>query len=208
MDGTDTELERLQAEVKRLQAERDRWHRLADRYADDRDAMAKSLTEASENLERARDSADAAWSLVSDWRGYAEAAEHALAAEGQERDAIVRLEVERLSGHTPKRRGRPPSWSAEAEAEVERLHRAGASIRQIAADLHTNKSQVHRVIARVRHQQAEAAERARLVAIADGRSPAQREALGAKRAAERRPVEPFDADRAECYFEYLRNRPT
>jgi Trk K+ transport system NAD-binding subunit len=52
--------------------------------------------------------------------------------------------------------------------------------REIAAELHASKTQVHRVIVRVRQQHAEAAERARLIAIADGRSLTQRDARAAK----------------------------
>jgi hypothetical protein len=59
----------------------------------------------------------------------------------------------------------------------------------------------------VRRQQAEAAERARLTAIADGRSPAQRAARVAKKIAERRPIEDYDPVRAERGHEYLRNLP-
>ena len=138
------------------------------------------------------DSCDLAWEHAEFWQEYAEATEAELEEERRERDAVIRLEVERLTGREPKRRGRPPSWSPDSEAEVERMHRGGASIRPIAAELHTSKTQVHRVIARVRQRQAEAAERARLIAIADGRSPTQRAARAAKHAAERHPIEDYD----------------
>ncbi len=68
------------------------------------------------------------------WRELVEAARAALEEERNERDALVRLEVEQLTGQAPKRRGRPPStWTPESEARLEQLHREGASIRQIAA---------------------------------------------------------------------------
>ena len=85
------------------------------------------------------------------------------------------------------------------------MHKGGASIRQIAADLHTSKTQVHRVIARVRQRHAEAAERARLTAIADGRSPTQRAVGAAKQAAKRHPIEDYDPTRAERACERLRD---
>ncbi len=59
----------------------------------------------------------------------------------------------------------------------------------------------------MRQRQADARERARLTAVADGRSPTQRAALVAKRAAKARPIEDYDLVRAERGAEYLRNLP-
>ena len=125
--------------------------------------------------------------------------------ERRDRDALVRLEVDRLTGREAKPRGRPPVFGPDSEAEIERRHRDGASTRAIAAELGMGKTQVHRVIARVRRQQAEAAERARLEAVAAGRSPAQRAARAAKQAAGRRPIEGFDPSQAERGYDYIRN---
>ena len=145
--------------------------------------------------------------MVAFWIEASETADAELEEERQARDALIRLEVDRLTGREPEPRGRPPSWSPDAEAEVERLHRAGASIRQIAAELGSSKSQVQRVVARVRRQHAEAAERARLTAIADGRSPAQRAARVARQAAEQHPLQDYDVSRAKRGLEYLDNLP-
>jgi hypothetical protein len=177
------------------------------RDAKEREALEEKLTERDQMLEHERDAAAAAWNVVECWEEWCKAAEAALEEERQQRDELIRLEVDRLTGREPKRRGRPPSWSADSEAEVERMHRAGASIRQIAADLHASKTQVHRVVARVRRQQVEAQERAQLVAIASGRSPKQRAAWAAKQTAKRRPPEEYDPARAERGVEYLRNLP-
>jgi hypothetical protein len=192
-------------ELDRLREERDRFRALWLRAADERDALSEKLTEMDGQLERAHDRESLAWEHGEFWQGCAEAAEAALEEERGERDALIRLEVDRLTGREPKRRGRPPSWLPDSEAELECMQRTGTSIRQICAELHMSKSQVHRVIVRVRQRQAEAAERARLVAIADGRSPTQRSARAAKRAAERHPIEKYDPDRAERAREYLRN---
>jgi hypothetical protein len=152
-------------EAQKLRDERARYRDLWLHAADERDALAEKLAERDEMLEQAQDREDLAWEHAEFWR------EHA---------ALVKLEVERLTAREPRRRGRPPSWSPDSEAEVERRHRGGASIREIAAELHASKTQVHRVIVRVRQQHAEAAERARLIAIADGRSLTQRDARAAK----------------------------
>jgi hypothetical protein len=201
------EIENLRAENAKLRTDRDRYKRQWERDESERDALSEKLTEMAALLEEARDRADAAWDVAVFWREARERLEAALAEERQGRDALTRLEADRLTGRAPGRRGRPPSWSADGEAEVERLHRAGSSVRQIAADLHTNKSQIHRVITRVRRRQAEAAERARLTAIATGLSPAQRAARVAKQAAEHRPIEDFDPVRAERGLDRLLNPP-
>ena len=157
-------------ELLKLRDERERYRDLWLRASDEAEALDKKLAELDEQLEHARDLEDAAWEVAAGWKEYVDIAWSALDEERQARDALIRLEVDRLVGREPKPRGRPPSWSPDAEAEVERLHRAGASIRQISAELGSSKSQIQRVVARVRHQQAEAAERARLAAIADGRA--------------------------------------
>ena len=64
---------------------------------------------------------------------------------------------------------------------------------------------MHRVIARVRRQQAEAAEQARLEAIDAGHGREQRAARVAKQAAERHPVQAYDPVRAERESDRLRN---
>jgi hypothetical protein len=191
-------------ELHQLRQDRDRYRALWLRAADERDALAEKLVELDEQLERARDRCDLAWEHAEFWQEHAAAAEAMLEEEQRERDALVRLEVERLTGREPKRRGRPPAWSPDSEAEVERMHRGGASIRTIAAELHASKTQVHRVIARARQRHAEAAGRARLSAIADGRSPTQRAARAAKHAAERHPIKDYDATRVEHAREHLR----
>ena len=207
--------------IEQLRADRDRFERLLREAAakrdeferfwlsasDERDRLAEKLTEQAERFERSEDRAAAAWDNATFWQELCETLEAELEAERRERDALIRLEVDRLTGRTPARRGRPPTWSAESEAEVERRHRAGASVRAIAAELHASKTQVHRVIARVRRQQAEAAARARLVAIADGQGPEQRAARVMKQAAERWPIEAYDLVRAERYRDRLRNMP-
>lgn len=186
-----------------LREERDRYRRLWLAAADDRDRLSEALTELSEQLERMRDIAAAAWAAAADWQEWQEADEIALEEERAARAALVREEVNRLTGREPKRRGPAPAWTPDGEAEVERLHRDGASIRRIAADLGVSKSKVQRVIARVRRQHDEARERARLTAIANGRSPAQRTARVAKLAAERHPIPDYDPSRAERGRKYL-----
>jgi hypothetical protein len=167
-------------EAQKLRDERARYRDLWLHAADERDALAEKLAERDEMLEQAQDREDLAWEHAEFWREHAEATEAELEEQRREHAALVKLEVERLTAREPRRRGRPPSWSPDSEAEVERRHRGGASIREIAAELHASKTQVHRVIVRVRQQHAEAAERARLIAIADGRSLTQRDARAAK----------------------------
>jgi hypothetical protein len=193
-------------EVLRLRKQRDDFKRFWHQASDERDAAHEKLTEQAEQLEQAHDLADRAWEWVEQYAEWAEAAEDALEEERKDREALIRLEVDRQTGREPKPRGRPPAWSEDSEAEVERMHREGASVRQIAADLPkgVGKSQVHRIITRVRRRQKEAEERARLVAIADGRSPAQRSARVAKQAAKRQPPQEYDPTRAERGREYLR----
>ncbi len=195
------------AELKRLREERDHLQTLRLRAEAERDQAVEDRRRLDEQLENARDRIDAMISIAVFWREHVEAARAELAEERKERDALVKLEVEQLTGRKPKRRGRPPStWSPESEADVERMYRDGASTRQIAADLGMSKSEVHRRITRVRQCQAAAAELARLAAIAAGRSPTQLAARGAKRAAERHPIEDYDPVRAERGAEYLRSR--
>jgi hypothetical protein len=184
-------------EAQQLREERDRYRTLWLRAADECTALAEKLTERDEMLERAHDHEDAAFDIAASWQEWSEAAEAELAEERQAREALLRVEIERLTGHAPKPRGRPPLWSPNGEAEVELRHRAGASIRQLAVDLGVSKSQVHRIVTRVRRQHAAVAERARVDAIAAGRSPTQRAARVAKQAAERRPIEDYDPTRAE-----------
>jgi hypothetical protein len=167
-------------EAQKLRDERARYRDLWLHAADERDALAEKLAERDEMLEQAQDREDLAWEHAEFWREHAEATEAELEEQRREHAALAKLEVERLTAREPRRRGRPPSWSPDSEAEVERRHRGGASIREIAAELHASKTQVHRVIVRVRQQHAEAAERARLIAIADGRSLTQRDARAAK----------------------------
>ena len=194
--------------IDQLRADRDRCRERLRRAEDERDALAGKLTEQAEQLELQRDARDAAWATVERWRDLYETREAKLETERRQRDALIKLEVDRLSGRALRPRGRPPSWSADSEVEVERRHRAGASVRTISAELRASKTQVHRVISRVRRRQAEAVERARLVAIADGRSPEQLTARGAERAAAARPIEEgFDPVRAERGLDWLRNLP-
>jgi hypothetical protein len=161
-------------EIEELRASRDRFRDWWLRDAKEREALEEKLTERDEMLERALDLQAAAWSRVEHWIEAWEAERAALEEERQQRDALIKLEVDRLTGREPKPRGRPPSWSADSEAQVERMHRDGRSIRKIAAELHVSKTQVGRVVARVRRQQVAAQERAQLTAIASGRSPKQR----------------------------------
>jgi hypothetical protein len=141
-------------EAQQLREERDRYRTLWLRAADECTALAEKLTERDEMLERAHDHEDAAFDIAASWQEWSEAAEAELAEERQAREALLRVEIERLTGHAPKPRGRPPLWSPNGEAEVERRHRAGASIRQLAVDLGVSKSQVHRIVTRVRRQHA------------------------------------------------------
>ena len=149
----ETELERLRrelAEVREQRDDRERWWRQA---GDERDAALKSLTEQAEELERQRDQADRAWEWVERHAEAADAAEAALEEERRERDALIELAVERRCG-APTPRGRPPVWRPESEDEVERQHRAGATVRQLASELGMSKTRAHQIIARARARHA------------------------------------------------------
>jgi hypothetical protein len=184
-------------ELARLRAERDGFRAQYLRASDDRDELNQKLTELDEMLERERDDAASAWEHCEWWCEYSEAIQAELEEERRERDALLRLEVERLTGQEPKRRGRRPTWLPESEAEVEHMHLDGASIRQIAADLGVSKTQVHRVLVRVRRRQAEALELARLTAIAEGRSPVQRRVRVMQQAAGKHRIKEYDPFRVE-----------
>jgi hypothetical protein len=197
-----------QADTERkLRQERDRYKELWIRTSEECNRLVEERKVLDELRETARDLMHAAWSTAASWPEYCEERKAELEEERKDRDALIRLEVDRLTGRTPKRRGRPPLWQPESEDEIERMHRGGASVRQIAADLHMSKTQVHRVITRVRRHQAEAAELGRLKAVAAGQSPTQRQARGAQRAAEQRPIEDYDLVRAERGLEFLDSLP-
>lgn len=195
-------------ELAKLREQSDNYRRLWLRAAEEHEAAENKLTEAYQRLETAWDLTHAAWHTVGLFRERYETARAALEEERHERDALVRLEVDRLVGREPKRRGRPPNWQPGIETDLELKHREGASIRQLADDLGMSKTQVHRIIARVRRQKAEAAERARVTAIMDGRSPAQRTARVAKQAADKRSIEEPDPVRPDRGLEYLESLPT
>jgi hypothetical protein len=179
-----TELDDLRAELAALRAELEDMRRQMLRAEHDRDSALQEVADLDAHLE----SVQADWEWMSDcadwWEDAARDEALALAEERRERAALVRHEVERELGREPKRRGRPPTWRPETEDEVARLHREGRSIRDIAAELRASKTHVHRVVARVRRQQEEAAEFARLRAISEGRSPAQRKARASRAKAE------------------------
>jgi hypothetical protein len=193
-------------EAQKLRDERARYRDLWLHAADERDALAEKLAERDEMLEQAQDREDLAWEHAEFWREHAEATEAELEEQRREHAALVKLEVERLTAREPRRRGRPPSWSPDSEAEVERRHRGGASPRdrRRVARQQDAGSPRHRSCAPAtcRGCGARAADRDR----GWPEPNATRRPCG--QAAERHPIEDYNAARVERARERLRQSVT